>query len=806
MKKSKRILPIILTVAMGITAACVFTACGGGTDADTEEATLIMGKAVEKIDSVSEMMFSAIEESGVATATTTPATASADTTSKMRLVQPMSATTIPSDVYFGEVNPNETLVRQLYVNYPYNIVNFMLQNTTKAHKRYNHKYKVGQTVYGVATKTINDTINGIFENPSIDSPTLAVSVQKETDGIRFTADWDWRNDILEANAPQYNSVIMTNAKVDYDHNTKEIDKITMTWYWTEQNGDFMASVMDFENNEFYFLEGYRLGVWNGISSAESLPDVFNSGELTYDKLCDYPYTGIRAIKSNITSDINELQFTALNKGDRDLNGVGSAVEDTNGVETEFAELYNEIYQKVRGLKMRDESDYMSLNGAKEVNFMNDAATYGLNRTKCITYGKGIEFLFIDYEDLQSVLSELAKDNVIKSKPEFLSLVDGAKGCLDGLKHSYIGELGEHNGKTYTLEYVLDGDKEVDTWRIWSDRFAYKLGNGETFITFELENGKPVHIISEKVEGLTFKLIDSDKAYEVSYDRESNITEIVIPETFGGLPVTKIADNAFNGAMNVQSITIPASITATGNLSFMDCRNLKKVNFLGTINQWAAIDFSVAIGAPTEFAGDLYVGGDLLTTANITATKISDWAFAGCKSLTSVTIGDSVQFIGANAFTGCSSLGTEYGNAYYIGTTANPYKVLVRAKATDITSVALHEDTEIIGGMAFNNCTHLQDVQLNEKLTVISYGAFGNCRALRELYIPASVTEMSAVMFGAGKPEPDWVDGISFRFEVQDGWCAIGGRINEIIMGEKVTLDDMKNIWASGREMESKFVR
>ena len=802
MKRTKRLLPIMLTIAMGITATCALTACGGGnkpdeTDADTQEATLIMGKAVEKIDLVSEMMFSAIEANNA----TTQTVATAYAMPKMRSsVQPMSATTIPSDVYFGEVNPNETLVRQLYVNYPYNIVNFMLQNTTKAHKRYNHKYKVGQTVYGVATKTINDTINGIFENPSIDSPTLAVSVQKETDGISFTADWDWRNDILEANAPQYNSVIMTNAKVDYDHNTKEIDKITMTWYWTEQNGDFMASVMDFENNEFYFLEGWRSGVWNGISSAESLPDVFNNGELTYDKICDYPYSGIRAIKSNITSDINELQFTALNKGDRDLNGTGSAVEDTNGAKAEFAELYNEIYQKVRGLKMRDESEYMSLYGATEVNFMNDAASYGLNRTKCVTYGKGIEFLFIDYEDLQSVLSELAKDNVIKSKPEFLSLVNGAKGCLDGLKHSYIGELGEHNGKTYTLAYVLDGDKEVDTWRIWSDKFAYKLGDGETFITFELENGKPVNIVSEKVEGLTFNLIDGGKAYEVSYDRKSQATDVVIPETYGGLPVTKIADNAFNGAMNVQSITIPASITATGYCSFMDCRNLNKVNFLGAVNQWAEIDFSIAIGAPTQFAGDLYINGDLLTTANITVTKISDWAFAGCKSLTSVTIGDSVQSIGANAFANCSSLGTEYGNAYYIGTTANPYKVLVRAKATDITSVALHEDTEIIGGMAFNNCMNLQNVQLNEKLTVVGYGAFGNCQAIRELYIPASVTEMSAVMFG--EMRPDWVSRIQFRFVVQNGWRAIGGQID----GAEMTIDDMIRGWQRGDLLESKFVR
>lgn len=800
MKKFKKILSIMLTSIMMLSATCLFSACLGlfeseEADATTQEAVLIMEKAVEKIDSVSEMMFGLLEKGAMTEATATGYTMP----NAQFFAKPMSTNNIPSDVSFINLTPDDALVRQLYVNYPYNIVNYLLQNTTKAHKRYNHKYKVGETVYGVATQTINDTINEIFKNPAIESPTLAINVQKEKDGISFTADWDWRNDILEANAPQYNSVIMTNAKVEYDHKTKEVDKITMTWYWTEMNGDFMASVMDFEKNEFYFLEGWRKSLWNGVSTAKDLSDVFNRGELTYDKLCDYPYTGIHAIKSNITSDINELQYKALGKIDRNLNSEGAAKQDTEGKEAEFAEFYNEIYQEVRGLKMRDDSDYMSLKNAKEVNFMNDAATYGLNRTKCVTCGKGVEFLFIDYKDLQSILSELAKDNAIKNSQEFLSLVNGAKGCLDNLKHSYIGELGEHNGKTYTLEYVL-GDKEVDAWRIWSDKLAYKLGDGNTFITFELENGKPINIISEKVEGLTFNLINGGKAYEVACDKKSGVTEIVIPETFGGLPVTRIANNAFYDAMDVQSITIPAGITSTGDLSFYNCRNLKKVNFLGTVNQWAEIDFSVAMGVPTNIAGDLYINGQLLTSASITATKISDWAFTGCKSLTNVVVSNNLQSIGANAFANCSSLGVEYANAYYIGTASSPYKVLVRAKSTDITSVQLHEDTEIICGMAFDNCNNLQNVQMNEKLTVIGSYAFQNCRSLRELNIPASVTEMSATMFGVGRP--DWVRNINFRFEIENGWRAVGGQID----GREIDIDEMTNIWGMGQLQESKFVR
>ena len=37
------------------------------------------------------------------------------------------------------------------------------------------------------------------------------------------------------------------------------------------------------------------------------------------------------------------------------------------------------------------------------------------------------------------------------------------------------------------------------------------------------------------------------------------------------------------------------------------------------------------------------------------TKIGEWAFSSCSSLTSVTIPDSVTTIGRSAFSGCSSL-------------------------------------------------------------------------------------------------------------------------------------------------------
>lgn len=53
-------------------------------------------------------------------------------------------------------------------------------------------------------------------------------------------------------------------------------------------------------------------------------------------------------------------------------------------------------------------------------------------------------------------------------------------------------------------------------------------------------------------------------------------DVVIPETYEGLPITEIGDDAFAGCATLQSVALPSSLTVIGEGAFKECRVLKNV--------------------------------------------------------------------------------------------------------------------------------------------------------------------------------------------------------------------------------------
>lgn len=118
--------------------------------------------------------------------------------------------------------------------------------------------------------------------------------------------------------------------------------------------------------------------------------------------------------------------------------------------------------------------------------------------------------------------------------------------------------------------------------------------------------------------LKFLLSADGKEYTVSGTDGFTGGELTVPASYAGLPVTAVAERAFED-LNVTSVVLPSTVTYIGPFAFSGCSSLASAS-LGT--------------------GISYIG---------------DEAFAGCTGLYSVKIGGSLEYIGDYAFEDCDKL-------------------------------------------------------------------------------------------------------------------------------------------------------
>jgi len=148
----------------------------------------------------------------------------------------------------------------------------------------------------------------------------------------------------------------------------------------------------------------------------------------------------------------------------------------------------------------------------------------------------------------------------------------------------------------------------------------------------------------------------------------------------------------------------------------------------------------------------------------TVTEIGNYAFNGCSSLSYVQLSQNVNSIGEGGFYGCSSLQeisfpctidrisdkTFYGcsalQSFVIPSSVTTIGKCAFYGCTSLSSISIPINVETLGAQAFYGCSTLSEVKINSKLTIIENETFKGCTSLKELHIPNNITNIKYEAF------------------------------------------------------------
>lgn len=208
-----------------------------------------------------------------------------------------------------------------------------------------------------------------------------------------------------------------------------------------------------------------------------------------------------------------------------------------------------------------------------------------------------------------------------------------------------------------------------------------------------------------------------------YINDELIDNLVIPDN-----ITNLYEG-FKNCLSIVSVFIPSSLKMAGAGAFANCTNLASITFEDGFN---------AVG------NKMFYGCTSLISVSLpnSLEELSAYMFAECSSLETVYISNGIKKIGYGAFENCTSLNlSSFDNAYYLGTTTNPYYYLYEAIDKSSTTCIISSYCKIIGENAFSS-SNLLSIVIPDGVLQISDNAFSYCVSLQSIVIPNSVISIS----------------------------------------------------------------
>jgi hypothetical protein len=252
-------------------------------------------------------------------------------------------------------------------------------------------------------------------------------------------------------------------------------------------------------------------------------------------------------------------------------------------------------------------------------------------------------------------------------------------------------------------------------------------------------------------------------------------EVTVPRAVNGVPVVAIKD-AFKDSA-VESVVINSNVKQIYPNSFAGCKNIKSLTlpFIGdgdTSNEFCVLFGKNKAAVPSSLNDITFVDG---------MTRVEPYTFSELENITSISLPQSVAYIGKGAFAGCVNLetlqipfvgesidavgkyalfGYIFGTGVYVGTEsalqyAEPWGI-VNSDYYSIPSTL--KNVTVLGGEiksgAFYNCGKIQTITLADGVTAIGSHAFNGCANLEKVTFSSNIVFLGANAF-ANAPSSRW---------------------------------------------------
>ncbi len=259
--------------------------------------------------------------------------------------------------------------------------------------------------------------------------------------------------------------------------------------------------------------------------------------------------------------------------------------------------------------------------------------------------------------------------------------------------------------------ATDTDTDTDDTEFDSANSSQNAGVGSTDTPSTSITPDP----TAPTEGLEFRLNADGKSFRV-YDYVGEAVDVYIPYTYMNgevaLPVTEIGYRAF-AETDIQTVNIPETVTKLGDYAFRGCNSLTGISIPAAL------------------------------------VEIPVYAFADCRSLESITVSeDNTKY---KAVSNCLI----EGNTLVLGCKASviPDDGSVTAigegafrGSSAITTISIPEQITSIGNGAFMNCTMLNSITLPDAVTELADNIFDGCSAMESFTIKNTVTKIGYASF------------------------------------------------------------